>query len=352
MKFRLPKDVAKKSIAYILSVVNESTVLVSSNKEHQKVAFESASQGVYVRVNVPAVVESDGVVAIDGSQLSGIKFPVDVDIAATDGLLSFASGTLRGSIHVVPVGGQIKAQRPQGTPNSWVKIPKDQFLAAVNATVFSACMKGSIDGVTLRVENSTLIMHAFDAVRASLYSHPLDQAGEHRAVLATNFFSAMKKIPGDDIELAFDPGSIRVRTPSAVMSYPTLQVETQDVYADTMELLQTPCSGEFTVSAKRFGDAVSTVASVLRGSMDFDTRIDFKVTDTSMDIALSSEHGQMRDSVALEGPVKACAFTLSGKHIADMLALLNGDIRVRYYGSTVLFVSNDGHATVVLATLA
>src|SRR6478736_44183 len=98
MKVRLPKDVIKKTIAYLLSVVSDSGILISSNKEKQKVAFEGAHQGVYVRVNVDAAVEVEGLVCVDGSQLAGIKFPTDVILEATGGYLNFASGTLRGNI--------------------------------------------------------------------------------------------------------------------------------------------------------------------------------------------------------------------------------------------------------------
>lgn len=358
MKLRLQKDQAKKTIAYILNIVNDSVILLSCTKDKQRVSFEGASAGAYVRVTFPTEVEVTGVVAIDGNQLAGIKFPTDVVYVADSSSLGFISGTLKGRINTLDSGAHVTMQRPQGKLDAytWVSVPKELITKAMAATVFDASMKSSINGVTLRIEHGKLILHAFDAVRASLYVADIDSKQTVRVVLAGNFFSALKKIPGDNLEMAFDAGSVLVRTESAIIAYPTLQTETQDVLADVTELLQQPHTGVFTVPARRLTDAVTTAASVVRGGLDYDTRVDINVsakdTGSTLTLTLTSPHGEIVESIALDGEVQPCSFGISGKHVAEMLALLSGDVQIRYYGSTVMFLGDEGRATVVLATMA
>lgn len=365
MKFSLHKDQAKKAIGYVYSVTNEALVLVGASAEHNKVIIESASNGIYARVDLAVDVQETGIVAVDGQHLAAVKFPTDVTFVASkngDGApakLEFKSGSLRGEIAAAQGGGYIKANRPAKLDaDAVVRVPKDLLLKAMSASVFASPIKGATDGVCLKVTSDGLVMHTFDGIRASLYVSPLPEQPEttFQAVMTPKFFEALKKIPGNgDIDLVVYGGALRVHTDSAFLCYPQLQVEPYDVHHSIHGVLQQQCLGSFRISAKKLLDTVSTVTSVVRGGADYDTRLQFDLhstPDPKLSIQLHSDHGDAVESVLLEGEVQPCTFCVGAKHMLEILDMVSGEVTVMVYDSCLVLQSDEGKSMLLVSTLA
>jgi DNA polymerase III sliding clamp (beta) subunit (PCNA family) len=358
MKFRLQREQAKKAISYILSVVTDPLILLSANAETQKVVFEGASTGVYIRVAYDAPVATSGIVSVNGPHLATYKFHADVDFSCAPGenKLCLTSGSFSGAIALEEGGGFIKAQRARPTDAPWVRVSRSLLTRAITAAVFEPTVKTPFDGVVVMLGPKDLVMHVRDGVKAAIYKSPLDEPTDTQAsfVVSPKVFDAIKKIPGtgDTVDLSVDRGIITVRTDSVVVRYPQLQIEPFDLQAHVDPMLARTKSGAFQIHTKRLGDAVGMVASVVRGGVDYNQPIVFEVTEDSLRVSMSSPHGEGTESVLLEGDVTPCRFMLSSKYVAELLPHMSGDAQVWVYPEMIIVSSCEGQAMHLLSTFA
>ncbi len=361
MQFRLSKDAARKAISYILNVVGgDPTILISTDeKRPNKVTIEGAGKGTYVRTMIDGDTLPQGIIPVDGAHLASIKFPADV-VFTTDfsSKLNYESGTFKGNLPLSSNGGYVKTQRPRDTGDvEWITVDKNMLVTATKATVFESTIKVAAEGITMKF-GDRFIMHAFDGVRASLYVEDLPTPVTPTVcVLSSKFFDAITKIAGDEstIQLAVVGGSIRVKTANTLISYPQLQVESTDIYAHIHNLFQNAIDGEVTVSAKRLTAAITAMASVVHGGIDYNHHFVFSILpdQNTIGLSLNTDTGHVVDAVVVDGEMKAGTFVLPGKHLAEMLPLLTGDVLIRIYtvgaARMVSFTCNDGKSTILMS---
>lgn len=361
MKFLLPKDAAKKAISYILSIVAEPTILISTRGDGN-IHFEGAGKSIYARVRLQAITDRAGVIAVDGQRLAKIQFPSDVLFDASDSTkLTLQSGSFYTEIEGVQSGGYVKRQRPvENESTTYVDLPKDAFVRAAKATVFESAISNIGSGIVLKL-NDKLVMHTEDDTRASCYISDSGLPARDRvtALAAPKLFESLGKIPGEGFALAFPPGRIYVRTESCMISYPQLQSEFIDVEEFVLEAQNKPVSTRFTVSSKVLKDGIVSMTSALSDKIDYDIGIKFSVNpETShLDLEIAGQHGNVRNSIVLDGQVlSALPFTLSGKYLIEILPLLVGDVVLSVFAGegghkNVIFSSDEGRSTVILRTM-
>lgn len=368
MKFRLQKDAARKAIGYINAGAAEPVVLVSGNPSESKVAFEGAKDGVYVCVFVDAEIDPlmDGerpMLAMNGPHLSALRFPTAVEFQTNhpqDGIVHFTSGTMKGRISMEANGNYILLQRPRvNAQMQWVEVDRELLKRATSAVVFKPAIERPTDGITIRLGDGRFMLHENDAtgIRGALYVEqvPTLTMPEVSAVLSIRFFELLAKIPGTGaIRMAIDGGVVRVRSEEASISYPQIQIEPDDLHSMFTSLLARERAGVFRIHAKRWAEIVSAVSSVARGGVDYDHRMEFTCGTSSGSPALSlsmvTKDGAITDSALLDGEFEPCAFTISGKHLLEMLALTSGDLRVHVYDNSIIIEGAEGKSLVFLAT--
>ncbi len=226
--------------------------------------------------------------------------------------------------------------------------------------MFEPNIKGVSDGITLKFGDK-LVMYAFDGLRASLHVETLPEpvSPPVTCVLAPKFFDAITKLTGDDstILVAVDGGSIRIKTPTTLISYPQLQVETTDIHTQIQTLFQNTIEGEFTVSAKKLTATLTSMASVVHGGIDYNHQFKFSILPEEQRIALSlnADTGSVVDSIIIEGDMKPSTFVLPGKNLADLLPLMSGDVIIRLYSSgsarMISFNGNEGKSTILMSVV-
>lgn len=357
MQFRLQREQAKKAISYILSVVTDPLILVSANDQSQKVVFEGASTGVYVRVAYDAQVKSPGIVCVNGPHLASYKFHADVDFEFTDGenKLNLSSGSFTGAIALEEGGGFIRAQRAQPTGAPWVTLDRNLLKTAITASVFDPTIKTTMDGVVVALSDAGLSMHVRDAVKAALYRTELPPGSPVNAtfVVASKFFEALAKIPGDGptIDLSVDRGILTVKTDVAGLRYPQLQIEPFDLPTYLVAITsRQPCVGSFQIHKSKLTEAVTTVTSAMRGGADYNKHLDFEVTADSLIVRMQSDHGSGAETILLEGTPQPAKFRISSKHLMELLTHMDGDTQVSVYPQALVFTSHGGKATHLLST--
>lgn len=354
MKFKVNKESFKKSIAYISGITTENVMLVSANDEKSMAVVEGAGQSVYVRVAMSAEVYAKGLVAVDGQHIGNAKYPSDVVVSYDNNKVMCQSENFKFESPTQQNGGFVRALRPVVDNQVWVTIPRDVLMRAVQASVFDFALKTSADGIVIKVKGDTLVMHAYDSTRASLYTTTLPEqaTADIKVVLAPKFFEALRKLPGaDDISLGVNGGSLRVRTSTTLLAYPTLQVEPADVETSLKSLIDSsPVTGRCLVSSKRLTSGVATVASVVRGGIGLEDRIKVVIDPeaSTLTLTMATDYGGITEVIPVES-AEAAAFTLNAKYLMDFLPLMQGDVSLSVVdGRSVLFTSDEGKSQLMI----
>lgn len=276
--------------------------LVASQDDRTTVKLESASNGLYCSVMIPADVQDPGAVVINRDVLAGFRFRGDRvkfqhDAGSTS--LAFHAGEFRGKVQVSETLDDIEARRPLKLPELSIGIPTDVLKTAMKRLCFPTT---KLDDGPLRmrihVTKNTLTMSTNDSFRAA--AHWVDYEGDATGTLvvpALFFANCCAVIDDDEIRLGFNERLIRVKGGGVDVFHPVLQGRAADVITAVKQYARQDPVMTCHFNAGSAYDAVDQVTSIIK-ALKYDARLDVQVRP----------NGVMKAGVKTESSQADCRF--------------------------------------------
>jgi len=338
---------------------NNNGCLVASKKDGS-VTMESANQGLYVKLRLPAEVEEAGKVVIDRAALSNLrltdaKTTLKHKDASTD--LGFRPGGLKGTLKISQDFDEINSQRPSKIPEITVKIESNMLREGIKRVLFSSNDEDDpLLKLQLSFQKNKMILTTNDHYRAAMFSAFLEDEIEIAPIMipAAFFFSVVSAIPADThIHLGINDSVIRIKGEGLDVCHPVLQDASPVNMEKGIEAIEAePPNVEFLTSVAEAREAILGVGSIIPSNTNI--RMNLTVGGKKAVVKVESSIGKADcwfpvSDVKVNGdePVK-----LSSHYMQEFLGLMgDGEIQVRVWDKPIIMRSQKHGTTLVMPQL-
>lgn len=360
------KDALK--VTSYLHVSDDVLLTAEKGKEGGVLILESADNGSYLRMRVPAKVIAPGKTSLSRKYLNGLRLGETMECKLQGPTFGYRSGRLQGTTSSTQDGFKIEGMRPAKAMEPDVTLDQEKWSSLLATTNFSAELAdaGSLP-LRVLIKDGHLVGYISENFRAALYRGKLPKDQRKQAVSFTvnpDLLRAVTAGLDNPVQLGVKKGVLCLQSSTMTAYLPLNQADNSDDVLAKVATIREEASKKkadkgFRIKAKATFDAaeflkgLTTTGSTLLDTNSRDVRVRCDVSAKEIVLTVKASHGKASYTVPVtDGPSTTTRAVFSYRYLCGMLGLVGKtELTMSIFDGLALFDVSDQSVTLLMATV-
>ncbi|MGL4608168.1 MAG: DNA polymerase III subunit beta [Trueperaceae bacterium] len=313
---------------------NPNLSLLQIHLSEQIMTLSGSNLDIDLEANIPADIESEGHYALPAHVFGQVvrALPGElVELTFNDNELEIVSGTYGTKLQLASTSGMNPLEFPLSYSGALEASKLSLALGNVRYAAAVAEYQAIFRGVKLELDDKKTRTVATDGFRLAYYNLPEASGLDGSVVIPSRSVEEIIKLLGggevklslDNSQLSFASGPFRANVKLMEGTFP-----------DYNRVIPANFPINITVNGKALAEAVSRVA--LMADKSANNRVDMFVKDGNLQITAEGSYGRSQEALEVqqEGTESEMALAYNAKYLTDALVPAEGDIQLRFSGTT------------------
>lgn len=360
MRFNIETKALKEGLRTISALFtnhkgNKGECLITA--ADNQVKLESAAEGAYLKLYIPATVFEEGFTVLGVKNLASLRPGRDVTFELRSSRLLFSSGALKGYLETTQNAQQFISSRPKSVIDTPVNIAHKELLNATRSVYFQPSLVSQVFGIRVQVvkegpegnQRSILQLSSSDSFRVALCTHTLkgDVPEFDAYVHSQTLWNTVNRLNGP-LQLGSNKKLLRIKAPNFDLYYPLIATKPMDC-KQWVEKLGDTYHCKLDLDAYTMLQNINQASSVIGGAISHEVRLNCIIKPPNeMEILVKAPNGEAKSKVTLLSQVASpLTLKLSSRYTTELLGLLGqGKVEVRIWNNPpALVLYSSQHQT-------
>jgi DNA polymerase III subunit beta len=339
MKTTVPRKQLADALGHVERIIpsrssNPSLSLLQLDLSERSMTLSGSNLDIEIEAKIPADVESEGQYALPAHVFGQVvrALPGElVELTFGDNELEIVSGTYGTKLQLASTSGATPLEFPLSYPGSLDGVKLSSALSHVRYAAAVAEYQAIFRGVKLELDDKKTRAIATDGFRLAYYNLPEASGLEGNVVIPSRSVEEIIKLLSDgEVKLSLENGQLSFANGPFRANVKLME----GTFPDYNRVIPANFPINVSVDAKRLSEAVSRVA--LMADKSANNRIDMFVKDGKVQITAEGSYGRSQEALEVqqEGKESEMALAYNAKYLTDALAATDGDMQLRFSGTT------------------
>ncbi len=313
---------------------NPSLSLLQLDLSERSMTLSGSNLDIDIEANIPADVESEGQYALPAHVFGQVvrALPGElVELTFNDTELEIVSGTYGTKLQLAGTSSMTPLEFPLSYPGSLDGAKLSSALSHVRYAAAVAEYQAIFRGVKLELDDKKTRAIATDGFRLAYYNLPEASGLAGNVVIPSRSVEEIIKLLGDgDVKLSLENSQLSFANGPFRANVKLME----GTFPDYNRVIPSNFPINVTVDAKQLAEAVSRVA--LMADKSANNRVDMFIKDGNLQITAEGSYGRSQEALGVqqEGKESEMALAYNAKYLTDALAAAEGDMQLRFSGTT------------------
>lgn len=339
MRTTVPRKQLADALGHVERIIpsrssNPSLSLLQIDLNGKSMTLSGSNLDIDIEAKIPADVESEGRYALPAHVFGQVvrALPGElVELTFGDNELEIISGTYGTKLQLASASSMTLLEFPLSYPGSLEAQKLSSALSHVRYAAAVAEYQAIFRGVKLELDDKKTRAIATDGFRLAYYNLPEASGLEANIVIPSRSVEEMIKLLGDgEVKLSVDNGQLSFANGPFRANVKLME----GTFPDYNRVIPSTFPINVSVNSKQLAEAVSRVA--LMADKSANNRVDMFVKDGNLQITAEGSYGRSQEGLEVqqEGKESEMALAYNAKYLTDALVAAEGDMQLRFSGTT------------------
>lgn len=339
MRTTVPRKQLADALGHVERIIpsrssNPSLSLLQIDLSERSMTLSGSNLDIDIEAKIPADVASEGRYALPAHVFGQVvrALPGElVELTFGDNELEIVSGTYGTKLQLASTSSMTVLEFPLSYAGSLDAQKLSSALSHVRYAAAVAEYQAIFRGVKLELDDKKTRAVATDGFRLAYYNLPEASGLEANVVIPSRSVEEMIKLLGDgEVKLSIDNGQLSFANGPFRANVKLME----GTFPDYNRVIPSSFPINVTVDSKQLAEAVSRVA--LMADKSANNRVDMFVKDGNLQITAEGSYGRSQEALEVqqEGKESEMALAYNAKYLTDALVAAEGDMQLRFSGTT------------------
>jgi DNA polymerase III subunit beta len=339
MRTTVPRKQLADALGHVERIIpsrssNPSLSLLQLDLGERSMTLSGSNLDIDIEAKIPADVESEGQYALPAHVFGQVvrALPGElVELTFNDTELEIVSGTYGTKLQLASTSSTTPLEFPLSYPGALEAGKLALALSNVRYAAAVAEYQAIFRGVKLELDDKKTRAVATDGFRLAYYNLPEASGLEGNVVIPSRSVEEIIKLLADgDVKLSLENGQLSLANGPFRANVKLME----GTFPDYNRVIPANFPISISVNAKQLAEAVSRVA--LMADKSANNRIDMFIKDGSLQITAEGSYGRSQEGLEVqqEGKESEMALAYNAKYLTDALTPAEGDVQLRFSGTT------------------